>query len=331
MIEIKQCKVATYQDNEVIHYSLTNLNSGFNVVIQNYGGIIVAINTPDRDGKFANVVVSSSEFDPSNSGHLGAITGRVAGRIRHGKFSLNNQQYQLELNNGTNHIHGGSKSLNKKFWQVNEIENGIELSYFSPDGEEGYPANLMIKIAYQIIDQFSLKLTSSTISDQETIVNLTNHSYFDLTAGGEAMNMCLKIPADFYAPIDATGCVIGELATVENSVFDFRQSKPLIQDLTCNDQQLLLAGGYDHPFVLDTTQTISLTDQQSGRVLMVTTDEPCCVVYTSNNLKPKPHRAVCLETQKMPNAINWPEFSKSVIHQANQEYISQTIWKFGVI
>lgn len=331
MIRISKRFITKYDNQDIFEYTLLNTISNFSVVVQNYGGVINRIFTPDKNGLFENVVLTNLNFDPINKFYLGAITGRVAGRIKSGKFTLNNQQYNLAINNGQNHIHGGISGFNQKLWHVTELANGIELSYLSCDGEEGYPANIDCKISYCIVDDFELQIKTTLISDRDTIANTTNHSYFDLTANRNPLDMSLTVDADYYAPIDSYGCVINKLNHVEKTNFDLRDGVILDELLKIDDEQIKLAnGGLDHPFVLNNSDSIRLADAVSGRTLDVHTTEPCCVIYTSNWLEPKRHAGICLETQKMPNAINWDHFKGSVLLSANLERTDITSWKFGV-
>lgn len=331
MLSIKKHVITTYNNQDIIEYTITQ-KCGFSISIQNYGGVITKIMTPDKHGKLCNVVLSSPKFDPINKFHLGAITGRVAGRIRDGKFKLNNQEYQLNINNGPNHIHGGNIGFNQKIWNVTELINGLELSYTSLDKEENYPGNLSIKVSYLLENDYELTLKTELISDKDSIANLTNHSYFDLNAGNNPMGMELMIDADYFAPIDTDGCVINKLQSVDNTIFDLRAYRPIKDIINSDNKQIKLAnGGYDHPFVLNTQNSIMLIDKNhTGITLNIITDEPCVIVYTSNWLEPQRHIAVCLETQKMPNAINWDEFRNSVIIKANELKTNITKWKFGV-
>ncbi|MDD3266762.1 MAG: galactose-1-epimerase, partial [Burkholderiales bacterium] len=201
MIEITHKTIAKYNEQDVIEYEIKHIN-GFSVSIQNYGGIISKITTPDKHGILQNVVLSSKEFDHINQFHLGAITGRIAGRIMDGKFSLNNHDYQLAINNGPNHLHGGLSGFNQRFWDVKELSNGLELTYLSPDNEENYPGALLVKISYLINDNYELTIRTKLYCKSDSIVNITNHSYFDLSAGNNPMGMEMQIDADYFAPID---------------------------------------------------------------------------------------------------------------------------------
>lgn len=328
-ISIKQQIIAKHLDQDIIEYQLISAN-GFQVNFLNYGGIITGIYTPDSQGKLDNVVLSRTEFDPENPGHWGATTGRIAGRIAGAKFELEGQIYQLHDNKLGNNLHGGPGGIDKQIWQVTLLADGAELSHFSPDGTARFPANVSFKVRYQITQENRLTISYSATCDRTTIINLTNHSYFDLSAGRNALGMELEVPAEQFGEIDATGCVTGKLSSVSGTPFDFRKRKTLGQDIFANHSQLELANqGYDHPFVLDNTLPIRLSDPLSGRTLEITTNEPCCVVYSANFTTPK-HIAVCLETQRMPNAINWSEFRESVIFSPDKPYHSQTHWQFGV-
>lgn len=334
MIEIIQRIITTYNDQDVIEYEIKHKN-GFSVSVQNYGGVISKIMTPDKYGAMQNVVLSAQEFDSINQFHLGAITGRVAGRIKNGMFSLNNCNYTLATNNGPNHLHGGLSGFNQKFWKVKKVFNGLELTYLSPHNEENYPGELLAKVSYLITNNYELTIQTEIISDSDSIANVTNHSYFDLSAGIDPMSMELQIDADYFAPIDKDGCVINQLQKVENTHFDFRQPKSINYAFNQPDEQMIIANyGYDHPFLLNQNinHAVYLADKKhTGITLKIITDEPCCVIYTSNWLKPQKHAGICFETQKMPNAINWDIFRDSVIIKANENKINKTTWKFGVI
>lgn len=330
MLQIKHSVIATHEQQNIIEYQLIAAN-GFQVNLLNYGGIIRAIYTPDKNGTLANIVSSYEQFEPTNLGHLGAITGRIAGRIAGGKFNLDGKDYQLALNNGVNNLHGGPNGLDKKIWNVNELSDGVELTYFSPAGECGFPANVEFKVRYRISAEYRLSIEYFASCDAPTVLNLTNHSYFDLSAGVNPLGMELAVAAESFAEIDASGCVTGTISSVVDTPFDFRQAKPLGRDIYQDHPQLELAKqGYDHPFILNPNPQIKLVDPLSRRYLHVTTTENCCVVY-SGNFRPIKHSGLCLETQKMPNAINWPEYQQQVIFSPTKPYFSQTEWQFGVL
>lgn len=330
MLQITHSIIAVHEQQNIIEYQLIATN-GFQVNLLNYGGIIRAIYTPDKDGNLANVVSCHERFEPENDGYLGAITGRVAGRIADGKFHLDGKDYQLALNNGVNNLHAGPNGLDKKIWRVTEINDGVELNYFSPAGESGFPANVEFKVRYRISAEYRLSIEYFASCDAPTLLNLTNHSYFDLSAGTNTLDLELEIPAESFAEINASGCVSGTISAVENTPFDFRRAKPLGRDIYQAHPQLELAQqGYDHPFMLNPNAVIKLVDPSSLRYLYLTTTENCCVVY-SGNFRPIKHSGLCLETQKIPNAINWPEYRQQVIFSPSKPYFSQTEWQFGVL
>lgn len=331
MLQIKHSIIAQHDNQDIIEYQLIAAN-GFQVNFLNYGGIIRAIYTPDKDGTLANIVSVHEKFEPSNPGHLGAITGRIAGRIDGGKFNLAGIDYQLALNNNEiNNLHGGPFGIDKKIWNVTELHDGVELTYFSPDGECGFPANVNFKVNYRITADYQLSIEYFASCDAPTIINLTNHSYFDLSGSIDALRMELQVPAQSFAEINPSGCVTGKISNVAGTAFDFRQAKALGKDIFQNELQLELAKqGYDHPFMLDQNAKIKLSDPINGRSLEITTNEDCCVVYSAN-FRPVKHSGLCLETQKMPNAINWPEYREQVIFTPTKPYYSYCKWQFGVL
>lgn len=331
MLQIKHSVIAKHDNQDIIEYQLIAAN-GFQVNFLNYGGIIRAIYTPDKDGTLANIVSVHEKFEPSNPGHLGAITGRIAGRIDGGKFNLAGIDYQLALNNNEiNNLHGGPFGIDKKIWNVTELHDGVELTYFSPDGECGFPANVNFKVNYRITADYQLSIEYFASCDAPTIINLTNHSYFDLSGSIDALRMELQVPAQSFAEINPSGCVTGKISNVAGTAFDFRQAKALGKNIFQNELQLKLAKqGYDHPFLLDQNAIIKLSDPINGRSLAITTNEDCCVVYSAN-FRPVKHSGLCLETQKMPNAINWPEYREQVIFTPAKPYYSYCKWQFGVL
>lgn len=331
MLQIKHSVIAQHDNQDIIEYQLIAAN-GFQVNFLNYGGIIRAIYTPDKDGTLANIVSVHEKFEPSNPGHLGAITGRIAGRIDGGKFNLAGIDYQLALNNNEiNNLHGGPFGIDKKIWNVTELHDGVELTYFSPDSECGFPANVNFKVNYRITADYQLSIEYFASCDAPTIINLTNHSYFDLSGSIDALRMELQVPAQSFAEINPSGCVTGKISNVAGTAFDFRQAKALGKDIFQNELQLELAKqGYDHPFMLDQDAVIKLSDPINKRFLHITTSENCCVVYSAN-FRPIKHSGLCLETQKMPNAINWPEYMEQVIFTPTKPYYSYSNWQFGVL
>jgi aldose 1-epimerase len=314
MITISQQTIAKHLEQDIIKYTL-QADNGFKVSILNYGGIIWEISTPDKDGNFANVVKQHPSFDPENPGHLGAITGRIAGRISNAQFQLEGKLYQFSANNNQHLLHGGKNALDKKIWSVKKLANGIELSYFSPDGENGFPGNVEFKVSYLITQDWQLTIQSEAHSDKTTPINLTNHSYFDLTAtesdGGRQL---LRLDSDYFGEIDANVAFTNHLSSVDGTPFDFRHAKAINQEIHANNPQLKNGNGYDHPFVLNhsSVDSIHLYDPVSERNLKVQTSEPVVVIYTANHFSVS-GSAICLETQRIPDAINLEAYRESVL------------------
>ena len=332
MLKITQEIIAQHDNQDIIAYTMKAENE-FSVTILNYGGIIWEINAPDKDGKYVNAVVQHAKFDPQNPGHLGAITGRIAGRVSNAKFSLNETEYALTANNHEHTLHGGINALDKKIWCVRILENGLELSYFSPHLENGFPGNVNFTVRYLINHESQLTIEALATTDMDTPINLTNHSYFNLTGergcGGRQQ---LKLNSDYYGEIDSKVAFQNKLALVENTPFDFRQAKAIDQDLHDKHEQIRFGNGYDHPFILNQSENwqIELSDPISKRSLKVMTSEPVVVIYSANHFE-TPGSAVCLETQRMPDAINLLKYRDSVLCNPHKPYYSKTVWQFGVI
>ena len=326
-MKVQQRVIAKYSYQDIIEYQLIT-SSGFQVNFLNYGGIITAIYTPDKDGKFANIVLAHQQFDPQNPGHLGAITGRIAGRIANASFTLDNTTYKLMANNGQHNLHGGPDGLDKQIWKVELMINGAKLSYTSQHNESGFPSTIKFEVEYLIAEN-EFQINYYAKPENKTIINLTNHSYFDLSIGKSPLQQQLTLNANYYAEIDKTGIVSGIISPVENTPFDFRNGKNIGEEINANHAQLKLANGYDHPFILTENKQIFLTDIQTGRIMEIITDQPVCVVYSANHYTPK-HAGICLETQAIPNAINWESYKNDVIYSADKPYQSYNIWKFRI-
>lgn len=331
---------------EVIKYSLINRNN-FTVNILNYGGIITEIFMPDEEGNFENIVLGFDNLRDyeEKSPYFGSIVGRVAGRISNAKFRIAENEYNLTKNNGKHHLHGGNIGLDKVIWQVEEIFEeeciGLSMSYLSRDGEEGYPGNLNIEISYLLNSNNELEIQQRAISDKKTIVNMTNHTYFNLCGNlkEDILNHTLTINGDQVAFVDREIIPTGELRNIENSVFDFRKGKKIGKDLYRKDDQLIKCKGFDHPFVLNHARKFAakLEDEKSGRVMEVRTDQPVVVLYTGNyigqelmlngKIKSKDYMGVCLETQDYPDAINQHNFPTR-IYDAGEIYKAYTQFKF---
>jgi aldose 1-epimerase len=332
-------------------YTLKNAN-GMEVGITNYGGRVVSILVPDRNGKMADVVVGFDNLDGylGTNPYFGALIGRYGNRIAKAQFKLDGVVYKLAANNGPNALHGGLKGFDKVFWTVRESSENppaLELTYVSKDGEEGYPGTLTVKVVYTLEADNALSIDYHATTDKDTVLNLTNHSYFNLAGqgSGDILKQVMLLNADKFTPVDATLIPTGELKSVEGTPFDFR--KPTVIGARINDdnQQLKIAGGYDHDFVLNRKGPgLSLAarayDPESGRELEVMTTQPGIQFYTGNFLDGTIHgkggkvvtrrSAFCLETQHFPDSPNQPKFPSSEL-KPGETYQQTTIYKFSTV
>ena len=319
-------------------YQLSNKN-GFSVIIIPYGGIVKEINVPDRNGKIENIVLNykkSEEYLDDNF-FIGALIGRYANRIENGAFSLGNENFQLDKNEGNNHLHGGKKGFNKNFWKVVDYdsvnEKFIKLSYYSEHLECGYPGNLNCDVKYSITDKNEFTIEFIAMSDKDTIFNPTSHSYFNLNPSKMSiLDHELKINAKKYIPVNKKSLPKNDLKGVVDTAFDFTKSKKIKVDINKNDNQILNSRGYDHCFILDKNKTniaAELSENITGRKLIIKTDQPGIQFYTGNHLggKFKKNQGLCLETQNFPNAPNVKSFPSSIL-KANRNYYSKTSYHF---
>lgn len=334
----------------VDEYTLTNAN-GIEIKIITYGGIITSILVPDRNGEMTNVVLgfdNLADYETRNP-FFGAITGRYANRIANATFMLNGQKYTLAANDGTCSLHGGLKGFDKRVWSGHEVQNeagvGVELSYLSPDGEEGYPGNLSTKVVYTLSNDNELSIDYSATTDKATVINLTNHSYFNLAGNGSGTieNHVVTINADRYTPVNASLIPTGELAPVEGTPLDFRQPRRIGDRIRSSHPQMVLGRGYDHNFVINTKPSQSLTlaarvsEPSSGRVMEVLTNEPGIQLYTGNFVDGtlvgssggtyRQGDGFCLETQHFPDSPNQPAFPSTVLNPGDT-YQTTTVFKF---
>jgi aldose 1-epimerase len=322
---------------------------GFTVAVTNYGARTVAIFAPDKNGNLHDVVLGFDSIDhylTTDEIYHGAIVGRYANRIANGKFSIDNNTYTLPINNGPNHLHGGLKGFESVVWDVIVCDNEkIRLQYVSPDGEQGYPGNLTSIVTY-IVKGTSLEIEFEAVTDKATVVNLTNHAYFNLNGQGEGSihGHDLMINAEFFTPVDSTLIPSGELKPVEGTPFDFRTFHKIGERVDGNDIQLKTGGGYDHNFVLKTEQSDVLISaakavgDQTGIELEVLTTEPGVQLYTGNFMKGTNtlkygkkdtiRSGFCLETQHFPDSPNHPEFPSTFL-MPGDSYRSKTIFKFS--
>ena len=334
----------TKKGEDVTHFTLTN-DRGYQVEVINYGCTVVAIRVPDRNGNFENIVLAYDSIDDyQNENHYaGAIIGRCASRIRNGNVKLNEHNYQLSKNENGNHLHGGFRGFDKVVWQASLVENeegcGIDFQYLSRDGEEGYPGNLNVMVRYFLTDD-SLQFIYAAKCDANTIVNLTQHSYFNLNAGGNITTHQLMINAHSYLPIDHQFIPTGELIEVDGTTFDLRTFKKIGDNLDNADQQLRIANGYDHCFALsknekELSHAATIYAVYSGRKIELYTTEPGLQLYTGNGLELNspanfkgPYAALCLETQQFPDSMSYPEF-QTIALKADEIYRSLTVLKFS--
>jgi aldose 1-epimerase len=338
----------TEDGKAVIAYTLAN-TSGMRVCILTLGCIIARLEVPDRDGKSANIVLGSDSVDGylHRSPHFGAIAGRYANRIARGRFSIDGIEYQLDTNAPPNTLHGGRHGFDKVIWQA-ECHDGdaLVLRYLSPDGEAGFPGNLAAEVTYRLGSANELRIDYTATTDKPTVVNLTNHSYFNLAGegSGDVLNHIVSIDADYFTPTDATQIPTGEIRPVGGTPFDFTQPRVIGERIRMADEQLMIARGYDHNWVLRglagdaPRQAARAFEPRSGRVLDVLTDAPGLQFYTGNSLNgalvgPSGHAyrqsdGFCFETQQFPDAPNQPGFPSAVL-RPGERYRSTTILRFS--
>jgi len=332
-------------------YTLKNIH-GVEARIMTYGGTLVSLNVPDKNGNFGDVVLgfdSLADYQTAK-GYLGALIGRYGNRIAKGTFRLDGKEYKLAVNNGVNHLHGGVKGFDKVVWTASPSvhKDGLHLllTYLSRDGEEGYPGNLNVTVEYVLTEKNELKILYAATTDKPTIVNLTNHSYFNLAGAGSntILDHQLTLNADHFTPTDDGSIPTGELRSVKGTPFDFTKSTAIGARIDQDDEQLKFGSGYDHNFVINKNgQALGLAatvyEVTSGRVMEVFTTQPGVQFYTGNfldgSLKGKggqnyPRRSgFCLETQHFPDSPNKPAFP-SVILRPGETYTQTTIYKFSV-
>lgn len=329
-------------------FTLSNDN-GLGVKISNYGGIVVSVMTPDRQGEFGDIVLGFDTLEEyvRQNPYFGCIVGRYANRIAQGKFKLDGVEYKLAQNNGQNHLHGGIKGFDKVVWTAEAVtgegEVGLKLTYLSQDGEEGYPGNLSVEVVYTFTQHNELKIDYAAATDRVTIVNLSNHSYFNLAEAGDVLGHEIMINADRFTPVDETLIPTGELRAVKGTPMDFTRSTPIGARIDQPDEQLQLAGGYDHNWVLNNPDgSLSLAarvkEPTSGRVLEVYTTQPGVQFYTGNFLDElvgkggqvyRKRSGFCLETQHFPDSPNQPNFP-SVVLNPGERYEQTTVFRFAV-
>jgi aldose 1-epimerase len=329
--------------DSVFQYTLTNKN-GMVVKILNYGGTVTDIITPDKNGKMGDVILGYESLDgyrQTGNPYFGCLVGRYGNRIANAKFTLDGKEYTLAVNNTPNTLHGGLKGFDKVIWTVKSFDDSnLSLSYLSKDGEEGYPGNLSVDVIYSLSDDNSLKIDYTAVTDKATPLNLTNHCYFNLSAGADStiLDHELMLKADKYTPVDATLIPTGKIDDVKGTPMDFTTSKKVGKDIAN------VTGGYDHNWVInrsgnDLELIGSVYHSGSGRYMEVFTTQPGIQFYTGNfldgtlkntrdEMKYVKHAALCLETQHFPDSPNQPSFPNTIL-KPGETYHQTTIYKFS--
>jgi aldose 1-epimerase len=329
-------------------YTLRN-GKGCEARICNYGGIVVSLKVPDRNGKPGDVVLGYDNLDGylKSSPYFGCLVGRYGNRIAKGKFTLNGRTYTLATNNGPNALHGGIKGFDKVVWAakplVTALGPALELQYVSRDGEEGYPGNLSVTAVYTLTEDNALRLDYTATTDRDTVMNLTHHSYFNLRGHGDNLGHVVQINADKFLPVDRTLIPTGELRPVTGTPFDFRKPTPIGARVNADDEQIKFGGGYDHCWVIhqrpgELAQQAVVYEPESGRVMEVWSTEPGLQFYGGNFLDGsitgkggwvyQYRNGFCLEPQHFPDSPNQPDFP-SVVLKPGQVYKNTIIYKFS--
>jgi aldose 1-epimerase len=340
----KQAFGHTPEGTPVDLYSLAD--GKVEVRIMTYGGIIVSLRTPDRKGKLDDVVLGCDSVEKyvAQTAHFGGIIGRYANRIAHGSFQLDGQTYSIPKNDGDNALHGGIRGFDKVVWGAKQIPDGVELTYVSKDGDQGFPGTLTTTVRYTL-NGGALRIEYSATTDKDTVLNLTNHSYFDLAGQGKGdiLGHVVKIDASRMTPVDASLIPTGELKPVGGTPFDFRTPHAIGERIDAGDPQLRLGHGYDHNFVLDhvpgkLAEAAEVYEPTTGRILEVLTTEPGVQLYSGNfldgSITGKEGRvynrryALCLETQHFPDSPNHPSFPSTEL-KPGQEFHSVTVFRFS--
>jgi aldose 1-epimerase len=342
-VGITEKPFGNYEGQAITEYTLTNKN-GMQLSVINYGGTITKLNVPDKNGKLGDVVLgydSLSGYLQRANPFFGALIGRYGNRIGKATFTLDGQTYNLDKNDGANSLHGGKKGYDKVVWTAEKQgDNSLKLTYHSKDGEGGYPGNLDVTVVYTLTADNSVKIDYTATTDKATPVNLTNHAYYNLSAGTDStiLNNEIQINADKYTPVDAGLIPTGQIADVKGTPFDFTSSKQIGRDIA------QVKGGYDHNWVLNKKENslekiVTLYHPTSGRVMEVYTTEPGVQFYTGNFLNGRlantkggakyvQHAALCLETQHFPDSPNHPNFPSTIL-KPGETYKSTTVYKFS--
>lgn len=345
---IDRAVVGTLPDGATVErFTLRNENN-VEVELATLGAAIHAIRTPDRAGQVADIVLGFDTLDGwmNNAPFFGVVVGRYANRIANGRFTLDGQEYTLATNDGPNHLHGGNRGFDKVNWSAEVLTSddpAVRFTYVSADGEEGYPGTLTVSVTYTLDDDNELRLDYEATTDAPTVVNLSNHSYFNLAGTGTVLDHEIRIAADRYTPVDATLIPTGELAPVEDTPFDFRTATAIGARIEADHEQIGIAGGYDHNFVLEGQagtmhEAARVEDPVSGRTLEVETTQPGVQFYTGNFLDGSivgkagvayaRNAGFCLETQHFPDSPNQSGFPSTVL-APGQTLHETTVFRFG--
>ena len=343
-MEMEKAFTDTLNGEKVQMFRLSNKN-GMSVAFSNYGATILSIQVPNKEGNEENVLLGYDSAKDLFAGksYFGCIVGRYANRIANGKFTIDGQTFTAPQNNGINSLHGGVNSIDKQVWQVKQMNDAISFSIKIKDGENGYPGEMNLNVIYSLREDNSLVIDYAATTDKTTVINVTNHAYFNLT--GNPSNTILDhdvmINASRYTPVDSTLIPTGELKSVKGTAFDFTTAKPIGKDIAASEQQLKYGLGYDHNFVLNSSDVkipaVVVTEKTSGRKMEVFTTEPGVQFYTGNFLDGNEkgrgmayqyRTGFCLETQHFPDSPNQPSFPTTML-KPGETWKSQTIYRFS--
>ena len=334
-------------ENKNVNLFTMKNNHGTEIKITNYGGIITSIKVKDKNSNFTDIVLGFNTLDEYLKEHpyFGALIGRYGNRIAGAEFELNGKIYKLFPNNGKNHLHGGKKGFDKVIWDYEFSDNILKLSYFSLDGEEGYPGNLKISVIYTLTENNELKISYEAVTDADTVLNLTNHSYFNLNGegSGDILDHKLTLNADYFIPTDSMSIPTGEIKSVTGTPFDFINSTAIGARIEDKEEQLIFAGGYDHNFVInkstnDQKLAGKIESEKSGIKMDVYTTEPGVQFYTGNYLdgslngksdKYERRSGFCLETQHYPDSPHNLKFPTTVLKKGDV-FRSETVYRFYI-